>query len=140
MLLRAYRGRDGDVDPFVPDGWFPTGDLGSWDPVARRVTVQGRRGDLIITGGEKVWPDPVERVLSAVPGVAAVAVIGRPDERWGRAVTAVVVPSDPSSPPRLEALRDAVKAQLAPYCAPQRLELAESLPRTALGKVQRNQL
>jgi O-succinylbenzoic acid--CoA ligase len=140
MLLRAYRGGDGDVDPFLPDGWFPTGDLGGWDPVARRVTVQGRRGDLIITGGEKVWPDPVERVLSAVPGVAAVAVIGRPDEKWGRAVTAVVVPSDPSSPPRLKALRDAVKAQLAPYCAPQRLELAESLPRTALGKVQRNQL
>lgn len=140
MLLRAYRGRDADVDPFLPGGWFPTGDLGGWDPVARRVTVQGRRGDLIITGGEKVWPDPVERVLSGVPGVAAVAVVGRPDPKWGRAVTAVVVPADPSSPPELEVLREAVKAELAPYCAPQRLELAESLPRTALGKVQRNRL
>jgi O-succinylbenzoic acid--CoA ligase len=140
MLLRCYRGRSGEVDPRLPGGWFPTGDLGRWDPAARRVSVFGRRGDLIVTGGQKVWPDPVERVLASVPGVGAVAVVGRPDPHWGQAVTAVVVPADPSAPLRLEALREAVKAELAPYCAPQRLELVESLPRTALGKLQRQLL
>ncbi len=72
--------------------------------------------------------------------MAAVAVVGRPDPHWGQAVTAVVVPTDPSTPPPLDSLRAAVKAELAPYCAPQRLELVESLPRTALGKVQRSLL
>jgi O-succinylbenzoic acid--CoA ligase len=140
MLLRCYRRADDDVDPLLPGGWFPTGDLGSWDPVEGRVAVFGRRGDLIVTGGQKVWPEPVERVLTRLPGIAAVAVVGRADPHWGQAVTAVVVPADPCSPPVLGALREAVKAELAAYCAPQRLELVESLPRTALGKVRRQRL
>ena len=140
LLLRAYRRRDDDLDPFLAGGWFPTGDLGEWHAEARRVVVHGRRGDLIISGGQNVWPDPVERVLASVPGVAAVAIVGRPDPRWGQAVTAVVVPSDAAALPTLASLREAVKAELAPYCAPQRLELVESLPRTALGKVQRARL
>jgi O-succinylbenzoic acid--CoA ligase len=140
LLLRAYRTAAGETDPFVEGGWFPTGDLGAWDAASGRLSVFGRRGDLIISGGQNVWPEPVERVLAAVPGVAEVAVVGRPDARWGSAVTAVVVPSDPSRPPSLAALRSAVKEQLAPYCAPHRLELAAALPRTALGKVRRNAL
>ena len=59
-LLRCYR--DG-TDPTRGDGWFRTGDLGRIDPNDRRLSVQGRSDDLIITGGEKVWPDPVERIL-----------------------------------------------------------------------------
>jgi acyl-CoA synthetase (AMP-forming)/AMP-acid ligase II len=140
LLLRAYRTADGEVDPFLPGGWFPTGDLGAWDRGAGRLTVVGRRSDLIISGGQNVWPEPVERVLATVPGVAEVAVVGRPDERWGRAVTAVVVPTDAGVAPSLEDLRRAVKEQLAPYCAPHRLELVASLPRTALGKIQRQRL
>jgi len=134
MLLRAYR--DG-TDPRRPDGWLPTGDAGAWDPAAGRLRVFGRTGDLVITGGENVWPVAVERVLGAHPAVAEVAVVGRPDPEWGQRVVAVVVPSDPTSPPSLDALRDAVKAELPAYAAPRELILAEALPRTALGKVAR---
>ncbi|MPY94109.1 MAG: AMP-binding protein [Acidimicrobiia bacterium] len=133
MLLRGYR--DGR-DPKDAEGWFGTGDEGSLGP-GGRLSVLGRRGDVIVTGGQKVWPDPVERVLGGLDGVAEVAVVGRPDAEWGEVVTAVVVPADPAAPPHLGRLREAVKAELAPYCAPQRLELAASLPRTTLGKLQR---
>ena len=130
-LLRCYA--DGTV-PLV-DGWLPTGDEGTWD--GERLTVLGRRGDVIVTGGEKVWPDPVERVLRTVEGVADVAVVGRPDDEWGQVVTAVVVPD--GAPPTLEQLRDAV-ADLPRWCAPRRLELRDELPTTALGKVRRSAL
>ena len=140
MLLRAYRTADREWDPRLEGGWFATGDLGDLDTSTGRLRVFGRRGDLIITGGQNVWPDPVERVLLAHPAVAEVAVVGRPDPIWGAAVTAVVVPADPAVPPTLDELRDEVVAELAPYCAPRRLELATVLPRTPLGKVQRSRL
>ena len=130
MLLRAYR--DG-TSPLDPDGWFPTGDLGGWRDDGRLV-VHGRRGDLIITGGENVWPDPVERALRRHPGVADVMVTAVPDAEWGHAVMAVVVPADASSPPTLEDLRGTVKEVLPAYCAPRRLQLVAAIPRTALGK------
>ena len=73
------------------DGWLATGDLGRWLPDGR-LRVDGRRGDLIITGGENVWPEPVERRSGAIPRVADVAVAGTPDDEWGQLVTAYVVP------------------------------------------------
>ncbi len=131
MLLRAYR--DG-VDPRNADGWFATGDGGSVDADGF-VRVYGRTDDLIITGAQKVWPDPVERIVARLDGVAEVAVVGRAHPEWGRQVTAVIVPN--GRPPTLQAVRDAVKAELAPYCAPGAIELVDALPRTALGKVRR---
>jgi len=135
MLMRGYR--DG-TNPVTADGWYPTGDAGS--VVDGIVSVSGRIGDVIVTGGEKVWPDPVERVIAADPGVKEVAVIGRPDPEWGAVVTAVVVPADPANPPALERLRDLVRADLPSWHAPKRLELVGSLPRTSLGKIRRNSL
>jgi O-succinylbenzoic acid--CoA ligase len=137
MLLRCYR--DG-TDPKDADGWFPTGDAGAWDPVGYRLSVWGRTGDLVITGGENVWPVAVERVLATHPGVAEVAVVGRPDPEWGSRVVALVVPSDPASPPSLASLRDAVRAELPAYAAPRELELVAALPRTSSGKVVRGRL
>lgn len=135
MLLRAYR--DG-TDPRTPDGWLPTGDLGRWEN--GRLHVEGRRGDLIITGGENVWPDAVEAALAGHPGVAEVAVVGRDDPEWGQVVVAHVVPTDPGDPPALDDLRDRVRATLPAYAAPRQLELVAALPRTALGKVRRSAL
>jgi o-succinylbenzoate---CoA ligase len=137
MLLRCYR--DG-TDPKDAGGWFPTGDAGEWDPDARRLRVFGRTGDLIVTGGENVWPAAVERTLSRYPSVREVAVLGRPDPEWGQRVTALVVPADPADPPTLDALREAVKQELPAYAAPRELELVEALPRTPLGKVARGRL
>jgi O-succinylbenzoic acid--CoA ligase len=137
MLLRAYR--DG-TDPKDADGWLPTGDAGVWDAAAGRLSVRGRIGDVIVTGGEKVWPVAVERLLAADPSVAEVAVFGRPDPTWGRRVVARVVPSDPAAPPSLDRLRDLVRATLPVWAAPHELEIVDALPRTSLGKVQRHRL
>ena len=81
----------------------PTGDLGEVDEDGA-LTVHGRAGDLIITGGENVWPEPVEAALADAPGVADVAIVGRPDDEWGQRVHAVVVPTHPARPPDLETL------------------------------------
>ena len=133
MLLRCYR--DGS-DPRTPDGWLPTGDLGD-DGL---LTVHGRRGDLIITGGENVWPEPVEALLGERPDVADVAILGVPDPEWGELVTALVVPTDPDAPPQLDSLRDTVKATMPGFCAPRRLVIRPQLPRTSLGKLRRHDL
>jgi len=133
MLLRCYR--DG-TDPKDADGWLPTGDGGTVEQGVVRVT--GRLADVVVTGGEKVWPDPVERIVRRVPGVAEVAVAGRPDAEWGQRVVAWVVPD--GTPPDLDAVRDAVRAELPAYCAPKELVVVDGLPRTASGKVRRGAL
>ena len=139
MLLRAYRYGTTESDPRDADGWFDTGDAG--DVAADgTVRVHGRVGDMIVTGGENVWPAAVEPVLASHPDVGEVAIVGRPDPEWGALVTAVVVPTDPTRPPSLESLRDHVRSVLPAHAAPRRLELVGSLPRTALGKVRRGEL
>jgi O-succinylbenzoic acid--CoA ligase len=137
MLLRSFR--DGH-DPRTADGWFPTGDAGSWDADAGRLQVTGRIGDVIVTGGEKVWPALVESLLATHPAISEVVVFGRPDPQWGHRVVARIVPTDPSAPPTLDTLRAHVKETLPPWAAPHELDLTPTLPRTALGKIQRHRL
>ena len=136
MLLRCYR--DGVV-PIDADGWFATGDVGRWvdGNEGPRLHVDGRRGDLIISGGENIWPDAVEALLATHPDVAEVMVRGADDAEWGQLVEAVVVPVENERPPSLDDLRNHVKSADAAYMAPQRLTLATALPRTALGKPRR---
>ncbi len=136
MLLRCYR--DGR-DPKTPGGWLPTGDAATFERDGR-LSVSGRRADMIITGGENVWPDAVEEVLFGHPDVADVAVAGRPDPEWGQRVEAWVVPVDRSLPPTLSSLRAFVTEQLPSYAAPAHLTLVDALPRTALGKIARHRL
>ena len=115
-------------------GWLPTGDAGSLDD-GGRLRVEGRLSDLIISGGENVWPAAVERVLRAHHGVAEVAVGGRPDPEWGDRVVAWVIASGAAEPPTLDDLRALVKEQLGAHAAPRELVLVEDLPRTRSGKV-----
>ena len=136
MLLRAYR--DGTV-PRTADGWLATGDLGELDGEGRLV-VHGRRGDLIITGGENVWPEAVEDALRALPAIGDVAVAGVDDEEWGQRVVAWVVPADPGRPPALADVRAAARDRLPGYALPRQLIVVDALPRTALGKVRRDAL
>jgi O-succinylbenzoic acid--CoA ligase len=138
MLLRAYRGAGDDLRPLDANGWLATGDAGRTDD-AGRLHIDGRLRDLIITGGENVWPAAVEALLRAHPGVRDVAVAGRPDPEWGQRVVAWVIP-DPSAPPSLDDLRAVVREQLASFAAPRQLVLVEDFPRTAIGKVQRDRL
>jgi O-succinylbenzoic acid--CoA ligase len=136
-LLRGYR--DGSAAGLTADGWLPTGDAGRLDGDGR-LHVHGRLDDLIVTGGENVWPGDVEVALRSHPAVADCAVFGRPDPSWGQRVVAAVVPRDRAVPPTLEELRDHVGALLGRHQAPRELLLVESLPRTALGKLQRGGL
>lgn len=136
-LLRCYR--DGS-EPFDAEGYLPTGDLGRLDPVTGRLSVTGRADEMIVTGGHKVWPAPVEDALRAHPAVADVAVRARPDPEWGHAVEALVVTLEAAGPPSLDELRGLVKEQLPAYCAPRHLTLVDALPRSDLGKLRRSHL
>jgi fatty-acyl-CoA synthase len=115
------------------DGFFHTGDVGYLDADGF-LFVADRIKDMVITGGENVYPAEVEGVLYSHPDVADVAVIGLPDERWGEAVTAVVVLT-PGATLTLEELRTYAAEQLARYKLPSRLEVVDILPRNPAGKV-----
>ncbi len=137
--LRCYRTEEGEHDPKDGEGWLRTGDAGEMT-AGGLLTVHGRADEVVITGGEKVWPDEVEAVLRRLPGVAEVAVVGRPDPEWGQQVVAVVEPMVGASPPTLAAARAAVREVLPPWCAPRVLEVTAALPRTTSGKVRRRSL
>ena len=133
MLLRSYR--DG-TDPRITGGWLPTGDSGLLRADGT-LEVFGRMAEVIVTGGEKVWPGPVEQILALHPAVDQVAVWKRPDPEWGERVVAWVVPVDPTQPPALGELRELVAEELPRWAAPHEVVIAEKLPRTPSGKVRR---
>ena len=135
--MRGYR--FGAADPLTPDGWLRTADTGRLDADGR-LHVEGRTDDVVITGGEKVWPHAVESALLEHPRVREVAAAGVPDPEWGERVTVWVVPVDAGDPPTLEDLRAFVADGLPAYAAPRKLVLVEGLPRTASGKVRRADL
>ncbi len=121
------------------DGWLRTGDLGSLD-VEGYLQVSGRKADTIISGGENVAPTEVEAVLEEHPAVFEAAVIGRADERWGEAVTALVVARTGAALGG-EELRAHCAARLAPYKIPKQVTVvAGPLPRTRSGKLLRREL
>jgi acyl-CoA synthetase (AMP-forming)/AMP-acid ligase II len=120
------------------DGWFRTGDHGRLDPDGW-LTLLGRAGDVVISGGYNVYPAEVEEVLAGYPGVAEVAVGGRPSAEWGEVVTAWVVPR-PGTELVPEELLAWAAERLAPYKRPRELRVVASLPRNAMGKLLRHAL
>ena len=136
MLLRSYRD---DTDPRLAGGWLPTGDGGRIRADGTLV-VFGRMAEVIVTGGEKVWPVPIEAVVATMDQVAEVAVWKRPDPDWGERVVAWVVLRSGAAPPALEEVRALVGSEVAPYAAPHQIVIVDSLPRTPGGKVRRSDL
>jgi fatty-acyl-CoA synthase len=114
-------------------GWFHTGDVGYFDTDGF-LYICDRVKDMIITGGENVYPAEVEAVLYAHPAIAEVAVLGQPDEKWGEAVVCIAA-LKPGQSLTLEALRAWGTERLARYKLPSRLEVIEALPRNPAGKV-----
>ena len=133
MLMSGYRLRPAETAAALQDGWFRTADAGELD-AGGRLTVLGRRDDLIVTGGEKVAPVEVAAVLAEHPLVSEAAVVGRPDPEWGQAVVAIVAPAGGAEPPTLADLRAFVAGRLAPYKAPRHLVVVPQLPRGPTGK------
>lgn len=134
VLATGYRGRPDLTKAAFADGWFSTGDSGRFDEQGR-LEVLGRTDDLINTGGVKIAPALVERALLAQAGVAEAAVFGLPDEHWGQAVVAAIVPSDPAAPPDRDALCAAVRAGVGRAAVPKQLRFLEALPLRGPGKI-----
>jgi len=122
----------------LADGWFHTGDGGSLDD-EHYLTISDRKKDVIISGGENVSSIEVEDCLFSHPGVAEVAVIGVPDERWGETVKALVVLA-PDAQVSEEDLTEHCRERLAHYKCPTSVEVRNELTRTATGKLQKFKL
>jgi O-succinylbenzoic acid--CoA ligase len=134
-LLRTYRN---GIDPKNSEGWLHTGDLGEFKD--GKLSVLGRKDDLIKTGGYKVWPIAVENSLRQHEVVADVVVAGTPDEKWGQTVTAWVVLRPDTKSLRLEDLSKHVRLTLPDYCAPKKVFIVDEIPRSSLGKALMSEL
>jgi long-chain acyl-CoA synthetase len=138
-VMAGYWGRPKETAAaLTPDGWLRTGDGGYVDEDGY-LFLTDRIKDMIVSGGENVYPIEVEEVLAHHPDVGEVAVVGLPDERWGEAVTAVIVP-EPGATPSGEELIAFARHRLAGYKLPRRVVLVDELPRTPSGKVLKREL
>lgn len=135
-LMQGYW-RDPD-NPAFADGWFRSGDLARQDADGFYWVV-GRLRDMIISGGENIYPAEIENLLLAHPDIAEAAVIGQPDARWGEVAVAIVVPKTGSGIDAAGVLA-LLEGKIARFKLPRRVLLRDSLPKTALGKVQKPQL
>jgi long-chain acyl-CoA synthetase len=134
QCTEGYWNRPEDTASLLPgDGWLRTGDAGHINDDGY-IFITDRIKDMIISGGENVYPAEVERVLVEHPSVSEVCVIGAPDEKWGEAVTAVVVlkPGATISPDELIAW---ARPQLAGFRRPRRVDFVPALPRNPAGKI-----
>jgi len=134
-VSKGYLKRDRENADVFREGWFHTGDLGRLDEEGYLFLVD-RKKDMIITGGENVYSSEVEAVLYRHPGISEAAVIGVPDNRYGEALFAVIVPKAGVTL-TAEEIIDHCRAHIGGYKIPRRIALVDALPRTAVGKVQK---
>jgi fatty-acyl-CoA synthase len=126
------------VNPAFQHGWFRTGDLARCDEDGFYWVV-GRSKDMIISGGENIYPAEIENVLADCPLILEAAVVGQPDDKWGEVAVAVVVKM-PDANLDANGVMALFDGKLARFKRPRRVLFVESLPKTALGKVQKSQL
>jgi fatty-acyl-CoA synthase len=122
----------------LKNGWVHTGDIARQDERGY-LFILDRKKDMIVSGGFNIFPREVEDVLSQHADVAMVAVVGVPDEKWGEAVTAIVVPREGARPDPDE-LINLVKARKGSAHAPKQIQFVEQLPMTGVGKVDKKVL
>ena len=137
-VMQGYWNAPAATATALRGGWYHSGDIGHVD-VEGYLHVVARKYDLIISGGENIYPAEIENVLLEHPAIVEACVVGCPDERWGEAVVAAVVlkPGVRLSAAEVMAMLD---GRIARYKQPRAVRFMDSLPRTALGKVQREQL
>ncbi|WGX96326.1 class I adenylate-forming enzyme family protein [Nocardioides sp. L-11A] len=138
--MEGYLARPDETAAALRDGWLHTGDLGYLTDDGYLHLVD-RKKDMIITGGLNVYSSEVEQVLARIPGVREVAVAGVPHPDWGEAVVAFVVPDDPGAPGVTEeTIASAARQGLTTYKRPKAVVLVDTLPTTAVGKIDKKQL
>ncbi len=138
LVMKEYWNRPEATRETVIDGWLHTGDVGYRDADGFYF-VHDRIKDMIVSGGENVYPAEVESAIMGCPGVADVAVIGVPDDKWGEAVKALVVPL-PGTDPDPDAVIAWTRERIAAYKAPKSVDFIDALPRNPSGKVLRREL
>jgi fatty-acyl-CoA synthase len=121
------------------DGWLRSGDLGTMDERGY-LRITGRIKDMIIRGGENIYPREIERLLLEHPRIADAAIIGVPDKYWGEQVCAVIIPKAPGEVPDPAALHGFCREQLAAYKTPRLWCFVDAFPRTETGKPQKFKL
>jgi acyl-CoA synthetase (AMP-forming)/AMP-acid ligase II len=132
-MLKDYWGRPEEAKECIKRGWFHTGDMATVDEDGYIYVVE-RKKDMIISGGENIYPREIEEVLYAHPSISEAAVIGVPDEKWRESVKALLVVKEGAKLTEEEAIQFC-KERLASYKKPRSAEFVESLPRNPLGKV-----
>jgi fatty-acyl-CoA synthase len=137
-VMAGYWDQPEETEAALADGWFHTGDGGVIDDEGH-LSILDRKKDVIITGGENVSSIEVEDAVFSLDGVAEVAVIGIPDDRWGEMVIALVVPAEGAGLTEEQIIAHC-RTALAGYKCPKRVELRDELPRTATGKLQKFRL
>jgi fatty-acyl-CoA synthase len=138
-VMKGYWARpDATRDAICPEGWFSSGDAGYFDEEGY-LYIYDRVKDMIVSGGENVYPAEVENALFSHPAVADAAVVGAPDERWGEAVKGIVVlkPGRSATPEELIAH---CRGLIAGYKCPKSIDFVDALPRNPSGKVLRREL
>jgi len=139
LVMQGYHDQpDATAAVIDREGWYHTGDLASMDAQGY-LRVEGRLKDMIIRGGENIYPREIEELLQAHPAVAEVAVVGKTDPRWGETVAAVIRPN-PRTAPSEEELRVYCRDHLAAYKTPTTWLFVDALPLTASGKIRKNVL
>jgi long-chain acyl-CoA synthetase len=139
IVMQGYYGNEKATrEAIEPDGWLHTGDLATMDEDGA-VFIVDRKKDMINTGGFKVFPAEIERVIAAHPSVAMVAVGGLPDELKGEIAKAYVV-LKPGATPDAEGIMALCRAELAAYKAPRAIQFVADLPKTSTGKIMRREL
>jgi acyl-CoA synthetase (AMP-forming)/AMP-acid ligase II len=136
--MAGYWRRPEATQAAMRGGWFHTGDAGSMDEDGF-IFIKDRLKDMIVSGGENIYPAEIEAVLAGHPDVADVAVIGVPDDEWGEAVKAVIV-ARAGSPLTDETLIEWSRDKLAGYKRPRSVDFADSLPRNPSGKLLKRDL
>jgi len=137
-VMQGYWNRAKDSADSIKDGWFYTGDAGTEDE-GGFFYVKDRIKDMIISGGENIYPAEIESVLAGHPAVADVAVIGVPDETWGERVKAIIV-RKPGAAATGEEIVEWSRAHLAGYKRPSSVDFAEAIPRNPSGKILKREL
>jgi len=137
-LFTSYWNREEETKEVFSGEWFKTGDLAKFDEDGDYYIV-GRKKDMIITGGENVYPQEIEYCLLSYPIIEEAAVVGVPDEKWGEKVVAFISLSDETSFVE-EEINDYCRKYLGSYKVPKQFIVLEQLPKTDVGKIDKNQL
>lgn len=137
QIMQGYLNAPEATAESFRDGYLDTGDAG-WLDERGHLHVVGRMDDMIISGGENVFPAPVEAAIEEEPGVRRCAVVGAPDAHWGQRVVACIEPD--GVPPSLQALRDALRDRVAAFALPRELVVLDAFPLLGSGKVDRRAL